>query len=82
MKPHIPLLICSWSSGGSDVLLSRDAVPSRLGLHQLKWIPWKKDLVPIVTQNENDPCPLLSLCNVLICYRYHLVSYCSSWELV
>ena len=33
---------------------------------QLKWIPWNDGFAPIVTQNENGPCPLLALCNVLI----------------
>ena len=36
------------------------------GIHQLKWIPWGDEFAPIVTQNENGPCPLLALCNVLI----------------
>ena len=34
--------------------------------YQLKWIPWKDDFIPIVTQNQNGPCPLLALTNVLI----------------
>ena len=34
--------------------------------YQLKWVPWREDFVPIVTQNKNGPCPLLALCNALI----------------
>ncbi|XP_019848833.1 PREDICTED: ubiquitin carboxyl-terminal hydrolase MINDY-2-like isoform X2 [Amphimedon queenslandica] len=46
--------------------------PASDGVHQLKWIPWGSTesddnvFVPIVTQNENGPCPLLAICNVLI----------------
>jgi hypothetical protein len=35
-------------------------------LYQLKWVEWKGGFVPIITQNENGPCPLLALCNVLL----------------
>ncbi|XP_064384626.1 ubiquitin carboxyl-terminal hydrolase MINDY-1-like isoform X2 [Halichondria panicea] len=37
--------------------------------YQLKWIPWgpgDDEFVPIVTQNENGPCPLIALANVLL----------------
>lgn len=36
------------------------------GYHLLKWVPWNDGFVPIITQNENGPCPLLALCNILI----------------
>ena len=36
------------------------------GVHQLKWLPWKDSFLPIVTQNENGPCPLVALTNVLL----------------
>lgn len=35
-------------------------------IHQVKWIYFKKKQVPIVTQNENGPCPLLALMNVML----------------
>ena len=35
-------------------------------IYQLKWLPWKGEFSPIVTQNSNGPCPLLALCNVLL----------------
>ena len=35
-------------------------------IYQLKWLPWRGEFAPIVTQNANGPCPLLALCNVLL----------------
>ena len=35
-------------------------------IYQLKWLPWRGQFFPIVTQNTNGPCPLLALCNVLL----------------
>lgn len=35
-------------------------------IHQIKWVYFKKKHVPIITQNENGPCPLLALINVLL----------------
>lgn len=35
-------------------------------IYQLKWLPWRGEFSPIVTQNANGPCPLLALCNVLL----------------
>jgi len=37
-----------------------------LPLYHLKWIKWKGNKCPIITQNENGPCPLIALMNVLI----------------
>jgi hypothetical protein len=34
--------------------------------YQLKWINWKSNKTPIITQNSNGPCPLLAIINVLI----------------
>jgi hypothetical protein len=34
--------------------------------YQLKWINWKENKTPIITQNSNGPCPLLAIINVLI----------------
>ena len=33
--------------------------------YQIKWIHWKSKRVPILVQNQNGPCPLIALCNVL-----------------
>lgn len=35
-------------------------------VHHIKWIEWSEGAVPIVTQNENGPCPLLAIFNVLL----------------
>lgn len=34
--------------------------------YQLKWIKFRGNKCPIVTQNENGPCPLIALINVLL----------------
>lgn len=36
------------------------------GEYSLKWIKWKGSKTPIITQNENGPCPLIAIMNVLI----------------
>ena len=33
--------------------------------HDVKWIDWQDSKVPVVTQNENGPCPLVAIANVL-----------------
>ncbi|CDW52865.1 protein FAMb; protein FAMa [Trichuris trichiura] len=35
-------------------------------IHQVKWVKWYNRPVPIATQNENGPCPLLAICNLLL----------------
>ncbi|XP_003370511.1 conserved hypothetical protein, partial [Trichinella spiralis] len=34
-------------------------------IHHVKWIIWHGRSVPIITQNENGPCPLLAIVNLL-----------------
>ncbi|XP_030042892.1 ubiquitin carboxyl-terminal hydrolase MINDY-1 isoform X2 [Microcaecilia unicolor] len=31
----------------------------------VKWITWRGERTPIITQNENGPCPLLAIVNIL-----------------
>ncbi|XP_031508555.1 ubiquitin carboxyl-terminal hydrolase MINDY-1 isoform X7 [Papio anubis] len=31
----------------------------------VKWIPWKGERTPIITQSSNGPCPLLAIMNIL-----------------
>lgn len=38
-------------------------------LYHIKWIKWKGINTPIITQNENGPCPLLAVVNVLLLQR-------------
>lgn len=35
-------------------------------LYHIKWIKWMEENTPIITQNENGPCPLLAIMNVLL----------------
>ena len=32
----------------------------------MKWVVWRKVKCPVITQNENGPCPLISIVNVLL----------------
>ncbi|XP_076330301.1 ubiquitin carboxyl-terminal hydrolase MINDY-2-like isoform X1 [Tachypleus tridentatus] len=49
---------------------SNSASSSPTKIHQsayhIKWIDWKDKKVPVITQNENGPCPLIAIMNVLI----------------
>jgi hypothetical protein len=35
-------------------------------VYHLKWIMWHDRKTPIVTQNENGPCPLIAISNILL----------------
>nr|ACO15597.1 YPL191C [Caligus clemensi] len=39
---------------------------SKDDIYHVKWITWKEKIVPVLTQNANGPCPLISLINVLL----------------
>ena len=43
-------------------------------LYHIKWIKWKGLNTPIITQNENGPCPLLAIVNVLLLQRRITIS--------
>ena len=49
--------------GPREVPLPEDSI------YHLKWFEWKGIQTPIITQNENGPCPLLAIANVLILAR-------------
>ena len=34
--------------------------------YSIKWIEFNKVKIPIIMQNENGPCPLIAICNVLL----------------
>jgi len=36
------------------------------GQYRLKWIKFRGNKIPIITQNENGPCPLIAIMNVLL----------------
>ncbi|XP_075714055.1 ubiquitin carboxyl-terminal hydrolase MINDY-2 [Rhinoderma darwinii] len=44
---------------------ARDRFPGQ-SVYHIKWIRWKEQSTPIVTQNENGPCPLLAIMNALL----------------
>ncbi len=46
--------------------LSAATSEDQVSLYQLKWVEWQGGYTPIVTQNENGPCPLLAICNILL----------------
>uniref|UniRef100_A0A8C7ZV33 Ubiquitin carboxyl-terminal hydrolase n=1 Tax=Oryzias sinensis TaxID=183150 RepID=A0A8C7ZV33_9TELE len=35
-------------------------------IYHIKWIKWREENTPVITQNENGPCPLLAIMNVLM----------------
>ncbi|XP_074090670.1 ubiquitin carboxyl-terminal hydrolase MINDY-2 isoform X5 [Macrotis lagotis] len=43
---------------------SKERFPGQ-SVYHIKWIQWKQENTPIITQNENGPCPLLAILNVL-----------------
>nr|XP_039261693.1 ubiquitin carboxyl-terminal hydrolase MINDY-2-like [Styela clava] len=50
----------------SSIAAKKDDMQS---LYHVKWISWRNERTPIVTQNENGPCPLLAIFNVLLLSR-------------
>ncbi len=36
------------------------------GVYAVKWIEFLNDKIPIILQNENGPCPLLAIANILL----------------
>ncbi|KAJ7986134.1 hypothetical protein DPEC_G00347640 [Dallia pectoralis] len=50
---------------GTTVPGTKDRCPGQ-SMYHIKWIRWKEENTPIITQNENGPCPLLAIMNVLL----------------
>ena len=48
---------------------SNNSEQAAQSLYHIKWVKWKGLNTPIVTQNENGPCPLLAIINVLLLQR-------------
>jgi len=44
----------------------RTTPDSPSSIYQVKWVVWRKVKCPVITQNENGPCPLISIVNVLL----------------
>ncbi|XP_005998790.1 ubiquitin carboxyl-terminal hydrolase MINDY-2 isoform X2 [Latimeria chalumnae] len=51
--------------GEAKASASKERFPGQ-SVYHIKWIKWKEESTPIVTQNENGPCPLLAIMNVLL----------------
>ncbi|NXT86172.1 MINY1 hydrolase, partial [Zapornia atra] len=48
---------------------TRTQSPSReaeVDFYCVKWISWKGERTPVITQSENGPCPLLAIMNILL----------------
>ncbi|XP_064312607.1 ubiquitin carboxyl-terminal hydrolase MINDY-2 isoform X1 [Phalacrocorax carbo] len=53
-------------AAGSQLLsASKDRFPGQ-SVYHIKWVRWKEENTPVITQNENGPCPLLAIMNVLL----------------
>lgn len=54
-----------YGAEGAKIPCPKDRVTGQ-SLYHIKWIKWKEENTPIITQNENGPCPLLAIMNVLL----------------
>ncbi|KAM8876252.1 ubiquitin carboxyl-terminal hydrolase MINDY-2 [Synchiropus picturatus] len=50
---------------GAKAASSKDRAAGQ-SIYHIKWIKWREENTPIITQNENGPCPLLAIMNVLL----------------
>nr|XP_054757228.1 ubiquitin carboxyl-terminal hydrolase MINDY-2-like [Lytechinus pictus] len=56
----------------SDAVASGSATASPRSVAQpvqayhVKWVSWRNQNTPIITQNENGPCPLIAIVNVML----------------
>ncbi|KAF3813371.1 hypothetical protein GH733_018522 [Mirounga leonina] len=48
-----------------ELPLTPRAQQPELDFYCVKWIPWKGERTPIITQSSNGPCPLLAIMNIL-----------------
>lgn len=54
-----------YGADGSKIPSTKDRGAGQ-SIYHIKWIKWKEENTPIITQNENGPCPLLAIMNVLL----------------
>ncbi|XP_053330730.1 ubiquitin carboxyl-terminal hydrolase MINDY-1 [Spea bombifrons] len=70
-NPSLQNLLCSSSSISPCEEASEAAASKPPGdeagsdYYFVKWINWKGERTPIITQSENGPCPLLAIMNIL-----------------
>ncbi|XP_077374663.1 ubiquitin carboxyl-terminal hydrolase MINDY-2 [Festucalex cinctus] len=50
---------------GTKATCAKDRAAGQ-SIYHIKWIKWREENTPIITQNENGPCPLLAIMNVLL----------------
>ncbi|XP_034383064.1 ubiquitin carboxyl-terminal hydrolase MINDY-2 isoform X2 [Cyclopterus lumpus] len=50
---------------GTNTSCAKDRAAGQ-SIYHIKWIKWREENTPIITQNENGPCPLLAIMNVLL----------------
>ncbi|KAM8921072.1 ubiquitin carboxyl-terminal hydrolase MINDY-1 [Pelodytes ibericus] len=68
-NPSLQNLLCSSASPSEE---TSDAAASKspeneagVDYYFVKWINWKGERTPVITQSENGPCPLLAIMNIL-----------------
>ncbi|OXB79997.1 UNVERIFIED_CONTAM: hypothetical protein H355_009812 [Colinus virginianus] len=52
-------------AGAQLLAASKERFPGQ-SVYHIKWVRWKEENTPVITQNENGPCPLLAIMNVLL----------------
>ncbi|XP_005393956.2 PREDICTED: protein FAM63B, partial [Chinchilla lanigera] len=53
------------ADAGAQGPAAKERFPGQ-SVYHIKWIRWKDESTPVITQNENGPCPLLAILNVLL----------------
>ncbi|XP_006831665.1 PREDICTED: protein FAM63B isoform X2 [Chrysochloris asiatica] len=61
----VPLCKQEEAAAAQVLAASKERFPGQ-SVYHIKWIQWKEENTPIITQNENGPCPLLAILNVLL----------------
>lgn len=54
-----------YGADGTKAPYAKDRAAGQ-SIYHIKWIKWREENTPIITQNENGPCPLLAIMNVLL----------------
>ncbi|KAM9408580.1 ubiquitin carboxyl-terminal hydrolase MINDY-2 [Pholidichthys leucotaenia] len=54
-----------YGADGTKASCAKDRAAGQ-SIYHIKWIKWREENTPIITQNENGPCPLLAIMNVLL----------------
>lgn len=54
-----------YGADGTKTACAKDRAAGQ-SIYHIKWIKWREENTPIITQNENGPCPLLAIMNVLL----------------